>query len=58
MRAGKVPWAFTRDIIAGMAENVPGLTRAVIIQNCGHWAPQEQPEQVNEILLSFLAEID
>lgn len=47
-----------REIIAGMKETVPGLTRAVFVENCGHWAPQEKPEQVNEILLSFLAEID
>jgi Predicted hydrolases or acyltransferases (alpha/beta hydrolase superfamily) len=47
-----------RDIIAGMEETVPGLIRSVVIENCGHWAPQERPERVNEILLSFLAEID
>lgn len=43
-----------REIIAGMKQSVPQLTRSVFMKQCGHWAPQEQPEQVNEALLEFL----
>ncbi|MFD2646500.1 alpha/beta fold hydrolase [Devosia albogilva] len=46
-----------REIIAGMRDSVPGLRRSVFIEECGHWAPQEQPEQVNDILLEFLGEL-
>lgn len=46
-----------REIIAGMAGNVPGLRRSVFIEQCGHWAPQEQPGQVNAALLAFLGEL-
>jgi len=46
-----------REIIAGMKDNVPGLIRSVLIEECGHWAPQEQPEQVSDTLLAFLGEL-
>jgi pimeloyl-ACP methyl ester carboxylesterase len=46
-----------REIIAGMKDRVPGLSRSVFIEECGHWAPQEQPEQVSNALLGFLGEL-
>ena len=46
-----------REIIAGMKDRVPGLSRSVFIEECGHWAPQEQPEQVSDALLGFLGEL-
>jgi len=41
-------------LIEGMERWVPDLS-VVPISNCGHWTQQEQPEQVNAVLLDFLA---
>jgi len=46
-----------RDLIAGMTEDVPGLQQAVFIPECGHWAPQEKPEQVSDALTTFLRDL-
>jgi len=37
----------------GMEERVPNLTK-VLIEDCGHWTQQEQPEATNEALISWL----
>lgn len=47
-----------REIIAGMVDTVPGLTRLMFIEKCGHWAPQEQPQKVTDALLAFLKELE
>jgi pimeloyl-ACP methyl ester carboxylesterase len=36
---------------------MPNLTRAVILEGCGHWTQQERPDEVNGLLLEFLAGI-
>jgi pimeloyl-ACP methyl ester carboxylesterase len=41
---------------AQMERWVPGLTRHVV-ENCGHWIQQEQPDQVSRLMLSFLSEV-
>jgi len=43
----------TPDMADGMERWVPNLTRAHIEQ-CGHWTQQEEPEQLNRILLDWL----
>lgn len=43
----------TPDMADGMERWVPNLTRAHIEQ-CGHWTQQEEPEQLNRILISWL----
>lgn len=40
----------------GMEARVPNLTRR-LIKNCGHWTQQEQPDEVNRIILEFLNEL-
>ena len=40
----------------GMEERVPDLEK-VVIEDCGHWTQQEQPEQTNEHILRFLDRI-
>jgi pimeloyl-ACP methyl ester carboxylesterase len=40
----------------GMEERVPNLEK-VVIEDCGHWTQQEQPEQTNEHILRFLDRI-
>jgi pimeloyl-ACP methyl ester carboxylesterase len=34
---------------------MPNLTKAVVLEGCGHWTQQERPSEVNELLLEFLA---
>lgn len=42
------------DPLARMREDCPGLVAARILDACGHWTQQEQPEMVNAILLEWL----
>lgn len=35
-------------------QTLPKLTKSVILDGCGHWTQQEQPEKVNRLLLEFL----
>ena len=42
---------------AGMEARVPNLRRTVLIEDCGHWTQQEQPEAFNRELLRFLGEL-
>ncbi|WP_116086428.1 alpha/beta fold hydrolase [Tropicimonas sp. IMCC34011] len=46
-----------RDIIAGQSDLVPQLREPVFLDGVGHWAPQEQPDEVNNALLTFLADV-
>lgn len=41
--------------IARFAQTLPGLVRSEILTDCGHWTQQERPEEVNEILIEFMA---
>lgn len=43
----------TPAMTAGMEERVPNV-RKVVIDECGHWTQQEQPEETNRHLLEFL----
>jgi len=43
-----------REIIAAMPALVPGLTRSVFLPDCGHWAPQERPDEVNRAIIDFV----
>jgi pimeloyl-ACP methyl ester carboxylesterase len=52
-RDGPTQWA--KPAIDRFDQTLPGLTNSVILDNCGHWTQQEQPEEVNELLLAFLA---
>ncbi|MDA0351039.1 MAG: alpha/beta hydrolase [Chloroflexi bacterium] len=51
--AGKDP-VLTPAMAAGMESVVPNLTRGHI-ENCAHWTQQERPEELNRILLDWLA---
>jgi epoxide hydrolase A/B len=37
----------------GMETRVPDLEK-VLIRDCGHWTQQEKPEELNQILVSWL----
>ena len=43
----------TPAMTQGMEERVPNVRKAVI-DDCGHWTQQEQPEATNRHLLEFL----
>ncbi|NBB52339.1 alpha/beta fold hydrolase [Rhizobium sp. CRIBSB] len=46
-----------REIIEAMPGDVPGLTQCITIPDCGHWAPQEKPEEVSKAILEFARSI-
>lgn len=46
----------TPAMSAGMEERVPDLER-VIIDDCGHWTQQEQPDATNEALIGFCTRV-
>jgi pimeloyl-ACP methyl ester carboxylesterase len=49
-------WPGIRDLVGVLREfSMPNLTKAVILEGCGHWTQQERPDEVNELLLEFLA---
>lgn len=41
------------SLVDGMEQWVPNLTTE-IIEDCGHWTQQEQPERLNQLLVDFL----
>lgn len=40
---------------AGLKDWVPNLTRTVVVPDAGHWIQQERADEVNALLLEFLA---
>lgn len=51
-----VHWPGIRGFIDNlMPLAMPGLTKSVLLPGCGHWTQQERPEEVNALLLEFLA---
>jgi len=44
------------DLAEGMERWVPNLKKA-LIKDCGHWTQQEKPEEVNTLLIDFLADL-
>ena len=45
------------DLVATMREKMADLRLVEMIEGAGHWVQQERPDQVNDALLRFLAEI-
>jgi pimeloyl-ACP methyl ester carboxylesterase len=45
---------FWGEQVEAMERNVPNLVRKAILPGIGHWTQQEQPEEVNRLLLEFL----
>ncbi len=40
----------------GMEAIVPNLTRH-LVRNSGHWTQQEQPEEVNRVIIEYLSDL-
>ena len=45
------------EMAAGMAAWVPHLRATHVVKDCGHWTQQEKPEEVNRLLIDFLADL-
>ncbi len=45
------------EMAAGMKTWVPHLRATHQIADCGHWTQQEKPEEVNRLLIDFLADL-
>jgi pimeloyl-ACP methyl ester carboxylesterase len=48
------PTQLGRRAIERFDETLPDLVRSEILDDCGHWVQQEQPERTNELLIEFL----
>jgi pimeloyl-ACP methyl ester carboxylesterase len=51
------PTIWGASAISRFPETLPRLWGSHILENCGHWVQQEQPDEVNRLLLDFLAEV-
>lgn len=49
------PTQLGRRAIERFDQTLPRLVRSEILAGCGHWTQQERPDDVNAILLDFLA---
>lgn len=49
------PTRLGEGAIARFSTTLPRLTRSEILLDCGHWTQQEKPNEVNELLLEFVA---
>jgi pimeloyl-ACP methyl ester carboxylesterase len=46
-----------QEVIARLANDVPRLHRAMLLRDCGHWAQQERPSEVNAAMIDFLRQL-
>ncbi|QOY88766.1 alpha/beta fold hydrolase [Paludibaculum fermentans] len=46
---------FLQPEFAALQQNMPNLTKKVLLPATGHWTQQERPGEVNRLLLEFLA---
>jgi pimeloyl-ACP methyl ester carboxylesterase len=53
-RDGVVGFPGMQQVIDGMKQTVPKLTRTLMLPGCGHWTQQERPAEVNAALIEFL----
>ena len=44
------------NAIEAFPTTLPGLVSSHLVEGCGHWVQQERPEEVNALLLEWLAE--
>ena len=49
------PTQLGRKAIERFDQTLPALTRSEILPGCGHWTQQERPDEVNHLLLEFIA---
>jgi pimeloyl-ACP methyl ester carboxylesterase len=42
------------QIISEMSNLVPNIRQTIFLQDCGHWAQQEKPEEISKEIISFM----
>ncbi|MEU6339657.1 alpha/beta hydrolase [Streptomyces sp. NPDC046977] len=47
--------AWLADAIGAFPDTLPGLAASHLLDDCGHWVQQERPDEVNRILVDWLA---
>ena len=48
-------WPRTRALVDNLGDHlIPDLRTSVVLEGCGHWIPQERPNETNDLLLEFL----
>ena len=47
-----------RQAFDSLEETMPGLRKKVLVPGAGHWIQQERPNEVNAMLLEFLASLE
>jgi pimeloyl-ACP methyl ester carboxylesterase len=45
------------QMVSSLPKFVPNLKQAVVLEGCGHWTQQERAEEVNRLLVEFLASL-
>jgi pimeloyl-ACP methyl ester carboxylesterase len=51
-------WPGMRELIGVLgATTMPNLTKAVVLEGCGHWIQQERPDDVNRLLVEFCSQL-
>jgi pimeloyl-ACP methyl ester carboxylesterase len=45
------------EMAADMPHWVPNLRKTHLVKDCGHWTQQEKPDEVNQVLTEFLADL-
>ncbi|MCC5664253.1 alpha/beta hydrolase [Nostoc sp. CHAB 5784] len=43
-----------RELVNNLEKTVPNLRKKVLLPNAGHWIQQEQPAEINRLLIEFL----
>ena len=51
------PTLWGAPAIAAFDRTLPRLHASIVIDDCGHWIQQEEPEQTNAALIDFLASV-
>lgn len=46
-----------RQMVEAQKALAPRLREPIFLDDCGHWAPQEEPTQVSDTLVRFLADV-
>lgn len=50
--------AWLSDAVDAFPHTLPGLRGTHLLDDCGHWVQQERPEEVNTLLLEWLADVE
>ncbi|WP_413760173.1 alpha/beta fold hydrolase [Streptomyces sp. MMBL 11-3] len=50
--------AWLAGAIEAFPRTLPGLVSSHLVEGCGHWVQQERPDEVNRLLLAWLASLD